>query len=328
MYMQLLKIINGPTPKSALALIIQDDGGLDNPGQLMLDDFSTDELQSKRVFYNFDSIYDVWVSPAGEIWLCSSYGNIYTTADVNFPESPVKSRFSLDHDDVRNSGYNWKMYTLDAVQNGISIWSPDGGNMFVGTYSGHVYLWDGTTWTQQETPTSQKEGKYITHFAGTAANNVFAIGNHSRELHHYDGKTWEPTAYDVNKHGRLAARGLLQHPDGYCYLACEGGRVWKTRDGQQFDQVAENPELNIRSMAYAHDQIIVAAGDKGVFTIQDGQLVNIRNTFGAQSVTGNGNQAVFIRPEKETADMITVAYAVYSDSPDRPWWGYQFDYNK
>jgi hypothetical protein len=39
MYMQLLKIINGPKPKSAIALIIQDDGGLENPGQLMLTNF-------------------------------------------------------------------------------------------------------------------------------------------------------------------------------------------------------------------------------------------------------------------------------------------------
>ncbi|HUP11947.1 MAG TPA: hypothetical protein VM187_07045 [Niastella sp.] len=323
-----MKIINGPTPKSAIFLLIEDDGSLDNRGQLMLDDFSGADLVSKRVFYNGDSIYDVWLSPAGEIWVCSSYGNIYTTADVNFPESPVKSRFSLDHDDIRNSGYNWKMYTLDAVQNGCSIWSPDGLNVFVGTYSGHVYLWNGTSWTQQETPTSKNDGKYITDLAGSSANHVFAIGNHSRALHHYNGKTWKPTAYNDKTHGRLAATGLLQHPDGYCYLACEGGRVWKTRDGQQFDLVAENPELDFSSMAFVLDQLILAAGDKGVYAYKDGKLESLRNTFAPQRVSGHGNQAVFIRPNIETEEMITLAYAVYSDSPDKPWRGYSFHFNK
>lgn len=84
MNVQLLKIVNGPTPKSAIALIIQDDGSLDNPGQLILDDFTTNKLKSKLIFYNGDSIYDVWVSPAGDIWVSSCYGNIYTTADGRF----------------------------------------------------------------------------------------------------------------------------------------------------------------------------------------------------------------------------------------------------
>jgi len=49
-------------------------------------------------------------------------GNIYTTANVKFPESHFKSPYHLDWDDLRNSGYDWKMYCLDAIQNGVSIW--------------------------------------------------------------------------------------------------------------------------------------------------------------------------------------------------------------
>ena len=328
LHVQLLRIINGPAPDSSISLVITDDGSLDNPGQLILDDFSTSTFKSNKIFFNGDSIYDVWVSAAGEIWACSSSGNVYTTADVNFPDSPVRSGYNLDHDRIRNSGYNWKMYTLDAVQNGVRIWSPDGINIFVGTYSGHVYLWNGKTWEQQETPTSKNAEKYIYDLAGTSANNVFAIGNYSRELHHYNGQTWEPTTFTEGIHGRLATRGLLQHPDGYCYMACEGGRVWKTRDGQQFDLVVENPELDFTGMAFAHDKIILAAGDKGVYAYKDGKLENIRNTFPALHVAGSGNQAVFIRPGKETEDKITVAYAVYSSSPEKPWLGYSFHYDK
>lgn len=328
MYMQLIKIINGPSPKSAIALIIQDDGSLENPGQLMLDDFSTTEFKSKQIFFNGDSIYDVWLSPAGDIWVSSSYGNIYTTADVTFPESPVQSPYNLDHESMRDTGYNWKMYTLGAVVSADTIWSPDGIHIFIGTYAGHVYFWDGKTWTKQETPTSLNNEKYIYQLAGTAVNNVFAIGKMGSELYHFDGKTWENTAFDEEKYGRISPHGLLQHPDGYLYLACEGGRIWKTRDGQQFEMVVENPELDINSMAYAHDQVIAAAGDKGVYVYKEGKLENIRNTFPAMQVDGSGNQAVFIRPEKETEDKITVAYAVFSDSAEKPWLGYSFHFAK
>lgn len=328
MYVQLLKIVNGPKPKSAIALIIQDDGSLDNPGQLILDDFTTDKLQSKQLFYNGDSIYDVWVSPAGDIWVSSCYGNIYTTADVTFPESPVKSRYDLDTEDIRNSGYNWKMYTLGAVVSADTICSPDGNHVFIGTYSGHIFLWDGKTWTKHETPTSLNEEKNIYQIAGPTVNNVFAIGNRGSALHHYDGKTWNSTAFNEEKYGRISPHGLLQHPDGYLYLACEGGRLWKTRDGQQFDLVAEDAELDISSMAYAHDQLILAAGAKGVYALKDGKLENIRNTFAPELVTGHGNQAVFIRPPKETEKTITVAYAIYSDSTERPWYGYSIDFSK
>ena len=174
MYMQLLKIINGPKPKSAIALVIEDDGSLENPGQLILDDFSEPEVKSNRIFFNGDSIYDVWVSPAGDIWASRSCGNIYTTANVTFPKSPVKSPYNLKHKDVRNSGYSWKMYTLGPVVSADTIWSPDGIHVFIGTYSGHIFYWDGKTWTKQETPTSLKEEKYIYQITGAAVNNVFA----------------------------------------------------------------------------------------------------------------------------------------------------------
>jgi hypothetical protein len=106
LHVQLLRIINGPTPESAISLVITDDGSLDNPGQLILDDFSTSNFKSNKIFFNGDSVYDVWVSAAGEIWACSSSGNVYTTADVNFPDSPVRSGYNLDHDRIRDSGYN------------------------------------------------------------------------------------------------------------------------------------------------------------------------------------------------------------------------------
>ncbi|MBC9913037.1 WD40/YVTN/BNR-like repeat-containing protein [Chitinophaga varians] len=328
MNMQLLKVVNGLRPRTVLALIIQDDGSLDNPGQLIYDDFSGPKTTSSVIFYNSDSIYDVWVSPTGDIWLCSSYGNVYTTANVKFPESPVKSPYDLDHDDIRNSGFDWKMYCLDAVQNGVSIWSPDGTNIFVGTYSGHVYLWDGQTWTRQETPVSQNDGKYITHFAGAAANDVYAIGSHSRELLHYNGEVWEGTAYDENKHGSMAADGIARTPAGDYYLASEGGRVWKTRDGQHFELVAADPGLDFAGLTYAHDQIILAAGEKGVYGIQEGKLLNLRNTFSAETVAGEGAQAVFVRPAKEDKDGTMLNYAVYTGAETRPWVGYSVFFGK
>lgn len=328
MNMQLLKIVNGPKPETALALVVQDNGGLDTPGQLLLYNFSGAKPESTLLFYNSDSIYDVWVSSTGDIWLCSSYGNIYTTANVQFPESAFKSPYDLDEADIRNSGLEWKMYCLDAVQNATSIWSPDGVNVFVGTYSGHVYQWDGQTWTKQETPVSQNEGKYITHFAGSSASDVYAIGSFSRELLYYDGKAWRRTAYDENKQGPMIAEGIARTPDGDYYLACEEGRVWKTRDGQHFDLVVADPELDFAGLTYAHDQIILAAGEKGVYAIKGGQLVNIRNTFPAQTVAGGGNQAVFVRPAKEDDEKITLSYAIYSASETRPWYGYSIHFDK
>ena len=164
MNVQLLKIINGPKPQTALALIIQDDGSLDNPGQLILDDFSGPKLESRKIFYNGDSIYDIWVSPKGDIWACSSY--------------------------------------------------------------------------------------------------------------------------------------------------------------------AEDPELEFSGLTYALDQIILAAGKKGVYVIEEGKLVNIRNTFNAEMVAGEGAQAVFIRPGKDDGERISVAYAIYNTSEDRPWSGYTFYFAK
>lgn len=328
MDMQLIKVINGPKPKSALALIIEDDGSIENPGQLILDDFSEPEVKSNRIFFNGDSIYDVWVSPAGDIWVSSCFGNIYTTANVTFPKSPVKSPYNLKHKDVRNSGYNWKMYTLGAVVSADTIYSPDGIHVFIGTYSGHIFFWDGKNWTKQETPTSLNNENYIYQLAGTTVNNVFAIGNMGSGLFHYNGKTWKNTAFDEEKYGSITPHGLLQHPDGYLYLACEGGRIWKTRDGRQFDLVAKDAKLDLSGIAYAHGQIILAAGEKGVYAYKDGKLKNIRNTFTAETVTGHGNQAVFIRPSTETKDIMTVAYAVYSDSPEMPWEGFTIDFDK
>ncbi|MCS3797374.1 hypothetical protein GGD38_002733 [Chitinophagaceae bacterium OAS944] len=45
-------------------------------------------------------------------------------------------------------------------------------------------------------------------------------------------------------------------------------------------------------------------------------------------VTGHGKQAVFIRPSTEAEDVMTVAYAVYTDSPEMPWEGFTIDFDK
>lgn len=326
MYIQLLKVINGPQPRTVIVLIIEDRTGDGNyAGQLLLEDYSqystyNGTIISRQIFFNGDSIYDVMVTPAGDIWACSARGNIYTTANVAFPEPTATSRFHADSDIARDSGYRWKMYPLGSVHSCASIWSPDGVTVFVGTYGGLVHIWDGKAWTTLETPTSKKASNEISQFAGSSGNDVYAIGSFARDLLHYDGVTWSPTAYDENIHGRLQAAGIARDDDGNYYLACAGGRVWKTRNGQQFDLVAEDPALKFSGITYAFDVILVAAGDRGVFAVKDGQFINLRDTFSAHSASGRGKQVVFNRPATEEENKIILAYVLYTDSAT-PWVG-------
>jgi len=48
-------------------------------------------------------------------------------------------------------------------------------------------------------PPVKKSKNYITQFAGSSKNDVYAIGANAREFLHYDGKTWSLTAYDEKK---------------------------------------------------------------------------------------------------------------------------------
>lgn len=335
--MQIRTLINGPIPKSAVTVSIEDADGINYPAFVHLHIYENGTHKPIEIFGNGDGIADAYVAPNGDYWLISDCGLIYTTSKSNFPTAQpnkVQARFSLKSESISKSGLPWSLYplqdpTLKPVM-GNSIWSPDGINVFVGTYQGSIYQWNGSKFLRFDTPVSLNGEKYIHQISGPTALNLFATTGNGKIIF-FDGISWSESTFDTQKNGRVV--GLSIGTDQFTYFLSEydrdnqkGTKLWRSEDGSRFECVGTSPNIRFSSVVVANQVIYLAAGEKGVFGIEGDQFVNLRNTFHCASASGGGHQVLFATTGTENDEGSVLRFVVHPFSDTHPWsrLGYKF----
>lgn len=133
----------------------------------------------------------MWCSPLGRLWVASSSGYLWTTAQ----SAPAQYTGDAVDSQTPEAMLSWQFSKLPSLAdrgyspNATAITGIDDRNLFVGTFTGTVYRWDGSAWSQFLLPGSP----CINELSGTTAEDVWAAGYDSL-IAHFDGKVWTRVA--------------------------------------------------------------------------------------------------------------------------------------
>lgn len=133
----------------------------------------------------------MWYSPLGHLWVASSSGYLWTTsqsAPEQYTGEGVESLIPVEM-------LSWQFSKLPNLAdrgytpNATAITGIDDSSLFIGTFTGMIYHWDGATWSQSLLPGSP----CINKLSGNTRDDVWAAG-YDALIAHFDGKDWTKVA--------------------------------------------------------------------------------------------------------------------------------------
>lgn len=275
---------------------------VDQPGQNSRQSLATNE-----------SLSAIWASPTGSVWVGSADGHVATTAAVPWQE--------LSGDVVYKSklpGIQWTATELPRVRsqgtppNVSAIWGFDDRSVFLGTYLGHIYHWDGSQWAQAHEGQIPRGGT-IRGFGGTSESDVYAVGDNGVLLH-FNGSTWTPLRAPGAPDGSENFSGILTQPDGQVLISTSGaeGRLLRGT-AEKLIEITRTP-LALISMTEIGDRVLFCTDD-GVAELFDRNIRVIKSTVVAVTTWPGRGRAFFIESTQAVP-----SYIQYDPrSADRPW---------
>lgn len=164
-------------------------------------------------------------------------------------------------------GRAWRDRSSQVLAGGLragpaALWGAAPDAMWGVSFRG-MWAWEGTRWTL-----TTKPGWALNDVSGTAADDVWAVGDAGLVLHH-DGAGWAPVATPV-AHDLLSVHARSA---GEVYVAGEGGTLMRW-NGLAWDDLRAPDGMTtfIRVHASAPDDVWVLDTEWSAFRLEDGVL--------------------------------------------------------
>jgi hypothetical protein len=260
--------------------------GLGRPGEM-----------SAQVLATNDPLRVMWASPSGALWVAGASGSIATTAAVTWP-APAAGI------DFRALGLSpkWTATELPRVRatglraNVTALWGIDDATVFAGTYGGHVYRWDGTSWAQVF------EGNGTVRAFGGSRDDVYALGT-GATIVHFDGSAWRRLDVPGPPNGHEGFNALVRRPDGSVWISGNGqsGRLLEgsSRGLREIGRYA----IPLIDMAALGDRVLFATGN-GAAELIDGDVKMVKTTFLTATISPGKGRLFFIEPTQARPSFI------------------------
>ena len=246
--------------------------------------------RSTQILATNDTLRSLWTSQSGDVWCASTLGRVWTTADVPW----TNAESDIIHFEVPESDHVWRYIALPRQERDLAppncqeIWGTSSDNVFVGSFGGVVYRWDGTRWTQQDTGL----GGAIGRFGGPRADDVYACGYKSSILH-FDGSRWGVIADPDGPGIDDILTGIAVTEQGNVLICGQsrGGRVLRGNTGGM--AVVGRYGAPFIGMVEVDGRLIFAAGKSGVVELQGTKLVTLRDDIIPWSVSKGEGRLYF-----------------------------------
>jgi hypothetical protein len=262
-----------------------------------------------------DTLAAMWRSPAGNLWIGSSRGNVWTTAPVSWPAHRMQGlQF-----EVAGSHFKWSvttlpnMATLNYRPNVTAIWGTDDANVFCATYKGIIYHWDGINWLQMPTGTES----CLNHIHGSAKDYIYCVG-HDAAIFHYDGQGWSRVSYPGDASENEVLTGVRVLETGQVFVCGRGGTILQG-GGQDFKVLARYT-ASFYAIGSFQNRFFLAAGDSGVWELEDDKASVIKSTVPAVGIFESPKFLFFIKASQEPRPCVVI----YDPTDSTPWYRSEF----
>jgi hypothetical protein len=263
-----------------------------------------------------DTLRALWVAPSGHLWAGSTNGTIGTTAPVSWsPPRKAWIRFVPE-----NQGPTWQVTSLPLIrEQGIppsitTLWGTGDQHVWAGAYDGHIYAWDGQSWTQV-VDGPKGGGGAINAFGGSGPDDVYAVGANGRILH-FDGRAWtllQPPGAPQESEGFTGVQVL---PNGQVLITGAGpGPVGRVLQGGPAGLVEiTRCEVAPRDIVALGDRLLLPAGGAGVAELKGRTVEVLKNNFNAVACSASSGRAYFIEAVQQQPSFIE-----FDPSEAAPW---------
>jgi hypothetical protein len=258
-----------------------------------------------------DGLVVIWASPEGNLWVGSTWGRMWTTADVAWDTSAIPE---LDWNE-RDPVFHWKATKTPPRRDGAgfslsAIWGSSDQDVHVGTFEGVILHWNGARWEYGYTDNA----KPVSRMHGTSKNNVWATGRDGLVLH-FDGQHWRsvPLPGDASRGETLT--GVWALSDDEVYICSTSGAIFHGSPAG-LERLGEYPHA-FYGIVELHGDLYLAGGDAGVCRLRGNEMSIIRNSFAATGVYRLANKLAFVEPSQEKGRVI-----LYDPNAARPWIAY------
>src|SRR5512145_2206534 len=256
---------------------------------------SDGEISCDGILNTNDGLCFIWCSPQNNLWVGSSDGRVWTTADVKWDPSKIEGIEVTQSD----PNFKWKGMDVLCEPKGEShmiatLWGSSDQDMHVGTFEGAILHWNGKKWSYGQRQNEQP----LQDMHGTGPKNVWAVGRNGTVLH-FDGNRWSkvPLPGDAEKGENLT--GVWALSDDEVHVCSQSGAI--------FYGIVEFKEA-----------MYLAAGDDGVCSLKGNKLKRVRKTFGTAGIFRLPTRLAFVEPDQsEEAGVV-----IHDPESGDPWLGW------
>lgn len=238
-----------------------------------------------------DTLRTLWCSPSGDVWLTSTTGLVWSTANLPWPDNVAAPDLEFE---APEGNLVWRHTALprqahnDLPPNATAIWGTSNSDVYVGSFGGVIYHWDGKVWMQHFSGI----GESIGMIRGRAQNDVYAVGYGSTILN-FDGRSWKVINDPDGSHTNDTLTGIVFTEEGDAIICgkSRGGRLLRGNAGGL--TVMGRYGLPFIGMAKSHGRLIFAAGRSGVAELTDDGIVSLRDDLIPWSVAEGESHLYF-----------------------------------
>jgi photosystem II stability/assembly factor-like uncharacterized protein len=196
---------------------------------------------------------DIWRAPSGRLYAAGEAGQMHTYDHGRWyvNQTPVRSMLTC-------------------------VWGLDDDHIYA-TTKGGIFLLDGKNWNY----VTKGHDVYIDRLRGIASDDLYAVGRHGLMLH-FDGTSWHRLDIPTNMNLKAVYpidRKIVYAVGHQGIVLIGSGNRWKVLDFGDIDFV---------DVVEYQDNIYIAATEKGVFRLQDDELVTFRDDIRASRLTTGG----------------------------------------
>jgi len=258
-----------------------------------------------------DGLANIWASPEGNLWVGSTSGNVWTTADVKWDTSKIPD---IEWSEMDTS-YKWKGMALprsrEKTRYNVAVMAGSSDrDVYAATFEGDILRWDGMKWSVSYAENT----KPIQRMHGTGPDNLWAVGRDSLVLH-YDGHHWHSVPLPGDE-GDENLTGVWALSKKEVYICSTAGAVFH---GSQhgLERLGDYKHEFYGITEYKKDMLL-AAGEDGVCTLQGNKIKVLNGKFAAVGVYRLPERLAFAMADE--GDEPT--FIVYDPSSKPVWCGW------
>lgn len=266
-----------------LTTVYPEHDALNPGGQLLL--YSTLGQETTRsVLSTSRPLAAMWRSPARQLWLGSSDGQVLTTHATGWQNGELDAVT-----DKRR--WTWSAANLKGDATNITaIWGSSESNVFFATAAGTIHRWDGRNWTMQ-----RPSGASLTKMHGVASNHAYAVG-YSATIVHWNGERWRRLKTPALDPSVTIITGVAVQRSGKAYAVTNRGHVL-ARNGDSFVVVARTKASFTGLVAWKGVLAISSSAGAWLYSDIGGARV-VKDNFTATDVVVVGNELHFIESDQ------------------------------